>query len=144
MAATINQQIDESKQKLTEFRDDAVRRARQLQHDLTQQRQLLVGRVRDGGLQAALSAGAEALEMGGKLPLGSSFSDTLTARAKELGEARDRLQRPPIDDYDELNVKEVAEALEGLDAWQLEKVRAYEAEHKDRKTVYASIERQLR
>jgi hypothetical protein len=144
MAASLTQQIDQSRKKLEELRDDTAQRAREMQRDIERRRQMVVARLRDGGREAFLSASATALSLGGKLPLGKPLGDTLEARARELEAARQELHHPPIEDYDELNVKQVAEALEGLDAWELEKVRSYEKEHKDRKTVYASIERKLR
>lgn len=50
----------------------------------------------------------------------------------------------PIDDYDSLNVKMVEEALDELDAEQLEQVMAYEQANKGRKTVVRALERKMR
>lgn len=143
----INQQIDESKAKLNELRDDAVRKAKSVQSDIVRTSQLLVGRVRDGGLEAALQAGETVLEavadIGNRVPGAGGLAQTFESRAKELAGERAKLMAPPIEDYDELNVKEVGEALEGLDAWSLVKVREYEKAHKNRKTVFAAIDRRL-
>jgi hypothetical protein len=49
----------------------------------------------------------------------------------------------PIADYDALGVNDVVEALEGLDPPDLELVRDYESEHKNRKTVLRAIDQKL-
>ncbi|RMF18349.1 MAG: hypothetical protein D6761_02865 [Candidatus Dadabacteria bacterium] len=49
----------------------------------------------------------------------------------------------PIKDYDKLNAQNAIKALSGLSREQLEAVRAYEAAHKNRKTVLAAIDEQL-
>lgn len=45
----------------------------------------------------------------------------------------------PIEDYDELNVNQVSEKLDGLSSEELEQVRAYEEDTKNRETVLRDI-----
>jgi hypothetical protein len=51
--------------------------------------------------------------------------------------------RPDVDGYDELNARDVANALDALDHIELLKVRRYEAAHKNRKTVLAAVDKAL-
>ena len=46
--------------------------------------------------------------------------------------------------YDELTVDEISERLEGLSTEQLEQVREYEQQNKDRETLIGQIERKIR
>jgi hypothetical protein len=50
----------------------------------------------------------------------------------------------PIAGYDEMNVSEVSERLEGLSEEQLRTVREYEKRHKNRDTVIEQIDREIR
>ena len=47
-------------------------------------------------------------------------------------------------DYDALSVDEVARRIDGLPAEQLEKVREFEKNNKDRETLVAQIDRKIR
>ena len=47
-------------------------------------------------------------------------------------------------DYDALTVEEVARRIDGLPAEQLEKVREFEKDHKNRETLIAQIDRKIR
>jgi polyhydroxyalkanoate synthesis regulator phasin len=57
--------------------------------------------------------------------------------------SRDQEDPLPIPDYDELLARQVQERLEGLAPPELRRVRDYERRHANRKSVLASIERQL-
>jgi hypothetical protein len=50
----------------------------------------------------------------------------------------------PIADYDELNVAEISERLEGLTAAQIREVREYEKRNKDRDTLIDQLDRKLK
>jgi hypothetical protein len=50
----------------------------------------------------------------------------------------------PIADYDELNVAEISERLEGLTAAQIREVREYEKRNKDRDTLIEQLDRKLK
>jgi hypothetical protein len=50
----------------------------------------------------------------------------------------------PIAGYDEMNVDEVSERLEGLSEEQLRTVREYEKRHKNRETVIEQIDRKIK
>jgi hypothetical protein len=50
----------------------------------------------------------------------------------------------PIEGYDELNVEEVSERLEGLSVEELQQVRDYEELHEKRKTLLEQMDRKIR
>jgi hypothetical protein len=50
----------------------------------------------------------------------------------------------PIAGYDELNVGEISDKLDGLTAAQLREVREYEKRNKDRETLIEQIDRRLK
>ena len=50
----------------------------------------------------------------------------------------------PIADYDELNVAEISERLEGLTAAQIREVRDYEKRNKNRDTLIEQIDRKIK
>ena len=49
----------------------------------------------------------------------------------------------PIASYDELNVEEIKDELEGLSEDELKKVRSYEKKHKNRKTLLEQLDRKI-
>jgi hypothetical protein len=51
--------------------------------------------------------------------------------------------RPPFADYDEMNVDEITEQLDGLSEAELRRVRNYEQSNKNRQTLIAQIDRRL-
>ena len=51
--------------------------------------------------------------------------------------------QPPIDDYEEMNVEEITEQLDGLSEAELRRVRNYEQRNKNRGTLIAQIDRRL-
>jgi len=59
-------------------------------------------------------------------------TDAAKVARKEASEGAEGL---PVDGYDDLTVDEAKDALDGLPEEGLEKVRGYEKEHKDRKTL---------
>src|SRR5215210_477190 len=50
----------------------------------------------------------------------------------------------PIPGYDELNVGEISERLDGLTAAQIREVREYEKRNKDRETLIEQLDRKLK
>jgi uncharacterized protein YktB (UPF0637 family) len=50
----------------------------------------------------------------------------------------------PIAGYDELNVREISQRLEGLSAAEIRKVREYEKRNKSRETLIEQFDRKLR
>lgn len=58
-------------------------------------------------------------------------------------ESTGRNGRLPIDDYDELSVREVTERLEGLSEQEIRIIRSYEQRHKNRGTLLQQIDRRL-
>ena len=51
--------------------------------------------------------------------------------------------QPPFADYDEMNVDEITEQLDGLSEAKLRRVRNYEQGNKNRETLIAQIDRRL-
>ena len=51
--------------------------------------------------------------------------------------------RPPFSDYDEMNVDEITEQLDGLSEAELRRTRSYEQGNKNRETLIAQIDRRL-
>ena len=51
---------------------------------------------------------------------------------------------PPIDGYDEMNVEEITEQLEGLSEAELMRVRNYEQGNKNRETLIAEIDHRFK
>ena len=51
--------------------------------------------------------------------------------------------RPPFSDYDEMNVEEITEQLDGLSEAKLRRTRNYEQGNKNRETLVAQIDRRL-
>lgn len=109
--------------------------------------------LRDASLTRLYEAGATTLSsaadwldktpLAKKVPFAKESAGQLRETAKAAEQAGKAVNLPPIADYDELNVKQVNEALEGLTAYELEKVRAYETAHKNRVTVLREVERRL-
>jgi hypothetical protein len=51
--------------------------------------------------------------------------------------------RPPFSDYDEMNVEEITEQLDGLSEAELRRTRNYEQGNKNRQTLIAEMDRRL-
>lgn len=147
MAASLTDRLGFSREKLTELREESVQRAKALQRQTVQRGEIAVGTARDASLQGLFTAGEATLDtaaaLGQKLPFAGGLAKTLRARATTLEDAKAQLARPQIADYDDLNVKQVQEALDGLDSYQLMKVRRYEAANKNRKTVLSAVDGKL-
>lgn len=136
MSTTLHVRLNESRERLDMARQFVTQRAEELAH-----------RTRDEALHGLLKTTSAALtglaRLTAALPGARSLSPTFAARASALQEASTELARPPIPRYDELNVKQVQEALDGLSRWEVAKVRSYELQHKARKTVLAACDRRL-
>lgn len=63
-------------------------------------------------------------------------------RERESSKKEARLD-PPFKGYDDLSVKEAKKKIDGLSKGELEKVRSYEKEHKNRKTLIEELDRKL-
>jgi len=75
-------------------------------------------------------------------------ADAATSAVAEATEAQgaavsDILTKLPIQDYDGLNAMQVTERLSDLSTEDLEKVRAYEERHKNRRGLIAQIDRRV-
>lgn len=119
-----------------------------VQRDLTRQRQLLVGKLHDDSLDAlytrahsALSSASQVLELAPDVAPVTASAGRLDAAQLRIASRQSRLHAPPIAGYDDLNVKQVNDALGALGAHDLLKVERYERDHKNRVTVLREIER---
>jgi hypothetical protein len=74
----------------------------------------------------------------------SNMAELMSALGKGSEQHKALGHRPPIEDYDELTVDAVTGRLEGLNPEELEAVRAYEEEHKNRKTLLGELDRKLK
>jgi len=138
----IEAKLNQGRKRLEELQDDVARRAARIQRGIERSQ----GRLRDQGLDRAYALGGTALQtvadVTGKVGL-KKTGKALEREAKELEVARESISKPPIADYDELNVKQVIAELDALSVYELDKLAAYEKAHKDRKTVAREVERRL-
>ena len=148
-----DERIDELREQFRQKRDELQQKGKQARdrteevvQDLQTRSTILAGQLRDGSLSTGYEVGANTLSRAAELLEDAGVSkraDSLRERAQNLQEAGDAVERPPIDDYDELNVHQVNDALDGLSPWELEKVRRYETANKDRVTVLREVKRLL-
>ncbi len=147
MVSNIEQNISDTKGRIREIQQDLTRRAGELREDLWRRQQLASGKLRDESLLTAYgikrAAFGQAAELLHKIPSLDQPAQQFRAIAEEAQAAEAALAKPPIADYDELNVKQVTDALEALDAWGLQKVRTYEEQNKGRVTVLRAVDAKL-
>lgn len=153
MTETIKSKVAGTRERLSERKKELVESGKRLKGELERKRDVTVGRLRDGSLEriygvseTALRKVADVVETAGRLSRVDAIArpaERLRTRAEHLEGARDGLQKPPIADYDELNVKKVCAALESLTAYELQKVRLYEVANKNRVTVLRELDRLL-
>ncbi|MEM1349849.1 MAG: hypothetical protein AAGI01_14905 [Myxococcota bacterium] len=123
--------------------------------DIERRRAMLVGRAKDASRRQALKAGERALGLGActlhrvhamspvKVHVLKESSRSLKAKANDLADLERALDAPSVEGYDLLNVKKINAAMQGLDAYELTKLRAYEQANKNRVTVLREVERLL-
>ncbi len=154
MAQSILSRFNGARERLETFQDDLVHRrddvcdrGAELRRQIEQRSTTAAGRLRDASLTTIYEFGASTLstaaELTGKVPVVGSGAEGLRERAEALQSASRDVQRPPIDDYDDLNVRQVSEALDGLTVYELAKVREYEEANKDRVTVLRDVKRRI-
>ncbi len=135
-----------SRDRLQETLDDAVRRGRMTRADAEE----LLGKLVSRGREQTEDL-LERLE-----PLISGVTTRVTETAKRARDTADeplakadRLRRRaglpgfPITAYDQLSVPQVNNRLRELSAEELQRVRDYEAEHRNRIGIIRALERQL-
>lgn len=136
--------LQELQQAVQKGGDDVVQRSAQWKKEFGERTSVMAGTLRDASLTRIYGVGATTLERaaqwGDAVPVLGGQAAKLRESAQALEGARQDVQRPPIADYDELNVKQVNQALEGLSTYELEKVRSYEAANKDRVTVLRAVD----
>ena len=137
------EKLKEAPEKLKEVTEKLLARREEVSDRLTTR----VKHLREGGEerlweleQGALERGGDLLERVQDVPVVSRVVPTADEKRKQWLEA---ITTPPIADYDALNAKNAANAVRGLSRMDLLKVRRYEAAHKDRKTVYGAVDKEL-
>ena len=104
---------------------------------------------REGAQRAARSAqeGARTLSetavgvVGTATGAAGAIADTTGDATRSAAETA--AGQPPIAGYDEMNVDEITERLDGLSEAELRRVRNYEQRNKNRETLIAQIDRRL-
>jgi hypothetical protein len=94
------------------------------------------------GAQAVIEVGQQGVESANQSAQQGARGGEQVARAGALAAQR-VATGVPIEDYDNLNVGEIVEQLDGLSADELQKVRAYEKQNKDRDTLLEQIDRRI-
>jgi hypothetical protein len=94
------------------------------------------------GAQAVIEAGQQGVESANQSAQQSARGGEQVARAGALA-AQKVATGVPIQDYDNLNVGEIVEQLDNLSADELQKVRAYEKQNKNRDTLLEQIDRKI-
>lgn len=110
-----------------------------------------LGQLRDSSRQLAFRVASSSLQTASSLLERAPVKPAPVTRSKERlercaafwGERERLVDAPSLEGYDELNVKQVNAALDSLDVYQLEKLRAYEAANKNRVTILREVERRL-
>lgn len=157
MASVLTQRFEEldlatlparAQQELKLRQQRVTHRLGKMQRDLTRQRQLLVGKLYDESLDAlytransALTVASQMLERAPDVAPVTAGVGRLDAVQLRIASRQNRLHAPPIAQYDDLNVKQVNEALDSLGAHDILKVERYERDHKNRVTVLREVER---
>lgn len=74
---------------------------------------------------------------------GSKKGEQYVENTDAAKEARREASRSgqPIEGYDDMNVEEAKDTLEGLSERDLQRIRSYEEKHKDRKTLLEHLDR---
>lgn len=143
----LREQLEQKREKLEQKGQQARSRTEEVLEDVQTRSNMIAGRLRDSSLSTGYEVGANTLSRAAQLlddvPGVAKGAEGLRERARDLEEAGKAVERPPIDDYDELNVQQVNDALEELTPWQLEKVRRYEQANKDRVTILREVDRLL-
>lgn len=154
MKRSIFSQLELSDERLTQLQDQLEQKSKQARNrteevveDLQHRSTKVAGRLRDTSVTTGCELGANTLSKAAELldevPGMKKSADGLRQQAECLEETGKAVERPPIDDYNELNVSEVNDQLDDLSVYQLEKVRRYEADNKDRVTILREIDRLL-
>jgi hypothetical protein len=102
-------------------------------------------RYREGTQRAAGGAreGARTLSDTTASLLGTAAGAAGAAAEATRESANIAAGRPPFSDYDEMNVEEITEQLDGLSEAELRRTRNYEQGNKDRQTLIAEMDRRL-
>jgi hypothetical protein len=143
-----------SRERLTELQssllhksEDVREKGLRLRRELESRSVEVTGQLKDASLTTLYEVGSTTLstaaQWGEKLPVLENESRLLRDKAAALEAARQEVQRPGVALYDELNVKQILEALDGLSTYELRKLSRYEEANKNRVTILREVERRL-
>jgi hypothetical protein len=74
---------------------------------------------------------------------GSKQGQQHVANTEEAKQARKESQALPLEDYDEMTVRDIKEQVKDLPDKELQEIRDYEKRHKNRKTLVEALDRKL-
>ena len=144
------------RQNVEEAQSTFFKRAHDVRRDLERRQQITLGRALDDQRVKLYTLQSKALERVNTLverasavaPVGQqALQASQRALAERLEQTQDQLEsveRPSIEDYDSLNVKQIKAKIEGIeDYYELSKIKRYEAANKDRVTVLRSVDQKL-
>jgi hypothetical protein len=94
------------------------------------------------GAQAVIEAGQQGIESANQSAQQSARGGDQVVRAGALA-AQKVATGVPIQDYDDLNVGEIVDQLDNLSADELQHVRVYEKQNKDRDSLIEQIDRRI-
>lgn len=149
----LKQQASARQQQFQQQREQLVRELVVYQR----REQLKLMQLRDQGIERALDLGQQVLAQAiarlerlelaypavAQVRLVAVGHKQLEAWRAQVATLIERLSQPGIEGYDGLNVKQVNDHLDELDAYGLSKLRFYERANKNRVTVLREVERRL-
>lgn len=74
---------------------------------------------------------------------GSREGKQFVSNTGEAKKARKKSHKPPVENYDEMNVDDIKKRLDDLSDEELKEIRAYEKDNENRKTLLESVKRKL-
>ncbi len=156
MQTPLIERLEKAREQILSWSNERLDDIQSAQKNLSEHRESLVNRsseALDAGRGAVRSAEASVLET--TRDLLSRASETFGERATFLKRGEEALAEAlialragheatlPIEGFDALSIRKIIPQLEGMDAPGLRTLRAYEASHKNRKTLLAELDSRL-
>ena len=156
MQTPIIERLEKAREQILSWSNERLDDLQSAQKNLSEHRESLVNRsseALDAGRGAVRSAEASVLET--TRDLLARASETFGERATFLKRGEEALSEAlialkagheatlPIEGFDALSIRKIVPQLEGLDIAALKTLRAYEAGHKNRKTLLAELDSRL-
>jgi len=74
---------------------------------------------------------------------GSRKGRQYVSNTGDAKQARKNAAAPPLRDYDALSIGEIEKKIQGLSKQEISTLRAYEKQHKNRKTLIEALDRKV-